>query len=78
LFRELFSSRTEVTSTSLKNTFYTTVNSTKKKIEESFDSDKRRVFTKTSAKLRPVTNILTALPVMVTLFLTIYRKRPIT
>ena len=74
MFKELFSSRTEVASASLKNTFYTTVNSIKKKIEESFDSDKRRVFTKTSAKLRPVTNILTALPVMVTLFLTIYRE----
>ncbi len=73
MFTKLFNAGSTVTSSSLKNAFYTTVDSTKKKILKSFDSNKRRVFTKASKKLRPVMSIVAALPVMVTLILTNYR-----
>ena len=76
MFKKLFKSGETVTSSSLKNTFYTTIDSTKKKISKSFESEKRRIFTKTSEKLRPIISIMTAIPTMATLFLTNYRDDP--
>ena len=76
MFKKLFKSGQLVESSDLRNTFYTTVDSTKKKIKESFDNDKRRVFTESSVKLRPVLTFLTILPVVVTLFLSYYRSDP--
>ncbi|MEL4106894.1 DUF2207 domain-containing protein [Oscillospiraceae bacterium WX1] len=73
MFQNLFTSGALVTSASLTNTFYTTVNSTKTMVSTSFDHEKRRVFTKTSAALRPLVSFMTALPVMLTLLLTNFR-----
>jgi uncharacterized membrane protein YgcG len=74
MFKDLFKTSAVVTSTSLQNTFYKTIASTKTMIGKSFESKKRRVFTKTSKALQPLISFLTALPVMVTLFLTLNRE----
>lgn len=74
MFRSLFSSGPVATSSSLKNTFYTTVNSTKTMVSKSFEKEGRRIFTKTSMALRPLISFMTALPIMVTLFLINYRE----
>ena len=74
MFQDLFKLSPAVTSSSLKNTFYKTVASTKSMILKSFESEKRRIFTKTSTALRPLVSFMTALPVMATLYLVIYRE----
>ena len=62
MFKGLFKNGPVATSSDLKNTFYKTIASTTSMINKSFDSDKRRVFTKTSMALRPLISFLTALP----------------
>lgn len=74
MFKGLFKNGPVATSSDLKNTFYKTIASTTSMINKSFDSDKRRVFTKTSMALRPLISFLTALPVIITMFLTNYRS----
>jgi uncharacterized membrane protein len=73
MFNRLFAASPSVSSSSLKNTFYTTIASTKKMISDAFKSDASRIFTKTSSVLRPLLSLMTALPIMVTLFLMFYR-----
>lgn len=74
MFRELFKSGPVATSSSLRNTFYTAVASTKSMVSKSFEKEGRRIFTRTSMALRPLISFMTALPVMVTLFLINYRE----
>lgn len=74
MFHDLFKNGPVATSSSLNNTFYTTVASTKTMISKSFENDTRRVFTRTSTVLRPLISFMTALPIMVTLLLINYRE----
>jgi uncharacterized membrane protein YgcG len=73
MFNKLFKDGSTVTTEDLKYTFYTTINSTKAMVGDSFDRDDRRVFTKVSMGLKPLLSFLAALPVMLTLFLTLWR-----
>lgn len=73
MFNKLFKDGDSVTTGDLKYTFYTTVNSTKAMVGDSFAGTNRRVFTKVSSALMPLLSFFTALPVMMTVALNMYR-----
>jgi uncharacterized membrane protein YgcG len=73
MFKKLFKDGPTVTTTDLKYTFYTTIASTKSMVSDSFERDDRRVFTKASMGLKPLLSFITALPVLITVALAMYR-----
>ena len=69
MFGELFASGSLVLLSSLKRTFYTSVNAAKKGVTDSFaKSDARRVFTRQSKKARGIMAVLTMLPIAFAVF----------
>lgn len=73
MFRSLFASGDTVDLSSLKYTFYRTVETTRSLVGDSFAGKARRVFTVSSVLLEPVVTVLSALPVLATLFYGLYQ-----
>ncbi len=69
MFEALFKKGESVNVSSLKNTFYTTMETTKTKVANSFKA--RPIFTKTSMTMQGFVGFLTALPVVLAFFFTI-------
>ena len=63
MFTALFLKGNSVSVSSLKNTFYTTMESMKTQVKDSFDS--RRIFTKISMQLQGFLGFLTAVPIII-------------
>ncbi|MHB1314485.1 MAG: DUF2207 domain-containing protein [Christensenellales bacterium] len=70
MFDDLFKKGDSVSVSSLKNTFYTTMESTKTAVKNSFIG--RDIFTSLSMKLQGLLGFLTALPIVLSFFLTIW------
>ena len=69
MFNKLFSGRDTVSVSSLKQTFYTTIEATKNGVANSFEGvASRRVFTKTSKKARAAMGVITMIPVALATF----------
>ncbi len=67
MFQKLFADGDEVTVSSLKERFYTTIQTTRNMVNDSFSSKSRRVFTRASVLLEPLITLMAALPVLATL-----------
>ncbi len=74
MFKKLFKSGDETTSSDLKNTFYKTMESTRSMVRDSFENKARRIFTTASVGLKALMSVVTALPVMLTVGLVFYRS----
>ena len=73
MFDKLFKASDTVSVSSLKQTFYTTMESTKTGVTNFFEgSQKRRVFTKASKTARGFMGLLTILPLAAAIFVLIY------
>ena len=73
MFSKLFAGGDTVSVSSLKYTFYNTMEATKTSVTNHFEGSKeRRVFTKASMSARGWMSLLTMLPVAVTLFRNVY------
>ena len=73
LFSALFASGDTVNTSTLKNTFYTKVQSAKTGVTNYFESSKkRRVFTKNSKKARGLMGLMTMLPIAAAVFMFVY------
>ncbi|MDD5016749.1 MAG: DUF2207 domain-containing protein [Eubacteriales bacterium] len=74
MFDDLFKGRDAVAISSLKQSFYTTMQTTKTGVSNYFDgSEKRMVFTKASKRSRGFMGLLTMLPIAVTMFILVNR-----
>lgn len=72
-FYGLFKGGDQVSISSLKNTFYTTMEASKTELSTSFNKPERRVFTAVSLKMQGLMTFFTALPFALTVFFAIYK-----
>lgn len=77
MFTKLFKKGDTVETDDLENSFYKTVSSVETKIQDSFSSDDRRLFTKASMRSKPWLGFLTILPMLLTMYLSLYRDLPV-
>ena len=70
MFTAIFADGDSVKVSSLKNSFYTTMESTKSQVEFSFRT--RRIFTQTSMGLQGLLGLLTALPIASSFFVAVF------
>lgn len=73
MFDGLFRKGGRVDTNDLRYSFYHTYNVTKTMVQMSFESQERRIFTKSSTRLMPFISFLTSLPFMMAIVLSIYR-----
>ena len=73
MFGELFRGRDTVTTAELKYKFYKTVESSRAMLNNSFQTEGARIFTRTSSALKPLLSLFAAVPVTVTIAMAIWR-----